>query len=63
MTGAPSPRHPRLRLVERRQLPRFEVRNTAADGRAPFGRSRAFHLTHDELDELIAVAVRMVRRP
>jgi hypothetical protein len=59
MTGAPSPRHPRLLLVERRQLPRFEVRITAAAGRAPYGRSRAFRLTHDDLDELIAVALRM----
>jgi hypothetical protein len=63
MTGAQSPpRHPHLRLVERRQLPRFEVRITAADVRAPYGRSRAFRLTHDDLDELIAVSMRMERR-
>jgi hypothetical protein len=65
MTGAPFP--PRcLRLVPlepqavRRRL---AVRINVLDGRAPFGRSRAFHLAHDELDELIAAATRIERRP
>jgi hypothetical protein len=59
---APFPRRSHFRLVDRRQLPRFEVRIAVADGRAPYGRSRAFRLTHDELDELIAVAMRIERR-
>ena len=47
---------------EGRQLPRLLVRITAADRRAPYGRSRALRLTHNELDELIAVALRIERR-
>ena len=35
---------------------------TAADGRAPIGRSRAFRLAGPDLDELIDVATRMERR-
>jgi hypothetical protein len=65
MTGAPSP-HPYLRLiVPREPQPRrrhLEVRIAAADGRSAFGRSRAFRLTRDDLDELIAVAMRLERR-
>jgi hypothetical protein len=58
------PPRPRLRLVEKPPRPRpLEVRISAADGRSAFGRSRAFRLTHDDLDELIAVAMRMERRP
>jgi hypothetical protein len=63
MTGAPSPPH--LHLVPPPSPPRprrLEVRIAAADGRAPYGRSRVFRLAHDELDELIAVALRMERR-
>ena len=65
MTGAPSP-HPYLRLVPPapRSPPRrrIEVRITAADHRTPYCRSRPFRLTHDALDELIAIATRMERR-
>jgi hypothetical protein len=55
---------PHLRLVPPPSPPRprrLEVRITASDGRAPYGRSRAFRL-HDGLDELIAVIMRMERR-
>jgi hypothetical protein len=54
MTGAPLPPRPRLRLVPRE--PR------AVRPRAAYGRSRVFRLAHDDLDELIAVAMRMERR-
>ena len=63
MNGAPSP--PYLRLVPPPSPPRprrLEVRITVADGRSPYGRSRVFRLAHDDLDELIAVAMRMERR-
>jgi hypothetical protein len=56
---------PHLRLVPRpgpRRPRRIEVRIAAADQRALYGRSRAFRLTHDDLDELIAVAMRMEAR-
>jgi hypothetical protein len=65
MTGAPFPQRPRLCLVPRAPQPRprrLGVRIAAADGRSPVGRSRVFRLAHDELDELIAVAMRMERR-
>jgi hypothetical protein len=42
---------------------RLDVRITAADGRAPIGRSRAFRLAGPDLDELIDVALRMERAP
>jgi hypothetical protein len=62
MTPLFPPRH-RLRLVEKPPLaPRLEVRVHALDGRSAFGRSRAFRLTYNDLDELIAVAMRMERR-
>jgi hypothetical protein len=58
-----SPARPRLRLVEKPPLaPRLEARLYVRDGRSPFCRSRAFRLTHDDLDELIAAATRMERR-
>jgi hypothetical protein len=64
MTGAPFP--PRcLRLVPlepQAVRPRLAVRISVLDGRTAFGKSRAFRLTHDDLDELIAVAMRMERR-
>jgi hypothetical protein len=41
---------------------RIDVRISADDGRSPIGRSRAFRLTHDDLDELIAFATRIERR-
>jgi hypothetical protein len=56
----------RLRLVPPAPPPRprrrIEVRIAAADWRAPYGRSRAFRLTHDDLDELIAFALRLEAR-
>jgi hypothetical protein len=65
MTGvSPFPqRH--LRIVPREPRAvrhRLAVRISVLDARAPYGRSRAFRLTHDELDELIAVAMRMEGR-
>jgi hypothetical protein len=65
MTGDPPPRHSHLRLIPPSPPPRprrLEVRFHVFDGRAPYGRSRAFRLTHDDLDELIDVAMRMERR-
>lgn len=41
---------------------RLEVRIGAADQRAPYGRSRSFRLTHDDLDELINAATRLEAR-
>ena len=65
MTGAPFPRAPRLRLVtlEREPQPRrrYETRIVVSSAHMPVGRSRTFRLTHDDLDELIAVALRMER--
>jgi hypothetical protein len=49
-----------LRLVPRPR--RLDVRIIAADGRAPYGRAGPFRLTHDELDELVAVATRLEAR-
>ena len=68
MTGAPFPRHSHLRLIPAPSPPRprprrIDVRFHVSDGRSAFGRSRAFRLTHDALDELIAVAMRMEQRP
>jgi hypothetical protein len=65
MTGAPLPPRPRLRLVPREPRAvrhRLAVRISVLDARAPYGRSRAFRLTHDELDELIEIAMRMEGR-
>jgi hypothetical protein len=56
-----------LRLVPPAPPPRprrLEIRISAADHRTPYGHTRPIRLTHDDLDELIAVAVRMEgRRP
>jgi hypothetical protein len=52
MTHEPPPPRPR----------RIEVRINANAARYPYGRSRAFNLTHDELNELIAIAMQMERR-
>jgi hypothetical protein len=41
------------------QRRRLAVRISAADGRAPYGRSRALRLTHDDLDELIDFGLRL----
>jgi hypothetical protein len=59
----PSPR-PRLRLVPPAPPPRrlLAVRINVLDGHSAFGRSHSFRLTHDDLDELIAVAMRLERR-
>jgi hypothetical protein len=59
MTGAPLPPRPRFRLVPRE--PR--VVRPRLNGRAAYGRSRVLRLAHDDLDELIAVAMRLERRP
>ena len=55
---------PYLRRVPPEPQPRcrLAVRINVLDGRSPVGRSRSFRLTHDELDELIAVAMRMEGR-
>jgi len=62
MNVVPFPRH--LRLVPPVPAPRrrLSVRISVLDGRAPYCRSRPFRLTHDDLDELIAVAMRMEGR-
>ncbi|MDQ6869837.1 MAG: hypothetical protein M3178_16320 [Pseudomonadota bacterium] len=64
MTGASSPPRPRLHLVPPAPAPRrlFAVRINVLDGRSSFGRSRAFRLAHDELDELINVALQLEAR-
>jgi hypothetical protein len=64
MNVAPLPHGPNLRVVPSAPAPRrrLSVRINVLDGRAPYGRSRAFRLTPDDLDELIAVAMRMERR-
>lgn len=52
-----------LEFPARRIRPRrIDVRIAAAAGLTPVGRSRAFRLSHDDLDELIAAAMRMERR-
>jgi hypothetical protein len=63
MTAPLFPPRPRLRLEASAPRPRrIEVRINATEARYPYGRSRAFHLTHDELDELIDVAMRIEGR-
>ena len=64
MTGAPFPRHSHLRLIPPAPAARcrLAVQINVRDGRSAFGRSCTFRLTHDELDELIAVAMRMEGR-
>jgi hypothetical protein len=56
-----------LRLVEPpppQARRRYEARIVVSSARIPIGRSRVFRLAHNELDELIAVAMRMEgRRP
>jgi len=57
---------PRLRLVEPsppRRAPRLAVRISAASQGEPFGRSRIFRLNSGALDELLAAAARLERRP
>jgi hypothetical protein len=55
MTAAPFPPRPRLRLVPREPQPRrIEVRIAVNAARAPYGRSRIFHLT--DLERLLAHA-------
>jgi hypothetical protein len=53
----------RLRLVEKPPLaPRLEVRVHVLNGRSAYGRSRAFRLAESDIDELIAVAMRIEGR-
>jgi hypothetical protein len=57
------PRH-RLRLVASSPRPRrIEVRFHVIDGRAAYGQSRAFRLTHDDIEQLIGVALRLEAQP
>jgi len=54
-----------LRLVEPpppQARRRHEARIVVSSARMPIGRSRTFRLTHDELDKLIDVAMRMEQR-
>ena len=65
MTRPPFHRHPHLHLVE--PLPpqarhRYETRIVVSSARMPYGRSRAFHLTPNKLDELIEIAERLEAR-
>jgi hypothetical protein len=60
MTGAPH-----LRLLPPPSPPRprrIDVRISAADGRAPIGRTRLFRLSERNLQELIDTAMRMEAR-
>ena len=51
-----------IRLVPRSRPVRLAVRISVADGLAPYGRAGPFRLTHDDVDELIAHALRLERR-
>jgi hypothetical protein len=63
MTGAPSPRHPRLRLVEKRAMaPRLEIRFHILDRRVPYGRAGPFRLAENDLWKLVEIATRMEQR-
>jgi hypothetical protein len=60
VTGAPSPRHSHLRLVEKRPLaPRLEVRIHVLDRRAPYGRAGPFRLAENDLWKLVEIATRL----
>jgi hypothetical protein len=53
---------PHLRLVEPAPPPRprrIDVRISVADGRAPYGRSRAFRLDERDVEKLIDHALRL----
>jgi hypothetical protein len=65
MTAPLFPPRPRLRLVEKTPLaPRryLTVQINVLDGRSPFGSSRAFRNTEDDLCGLVAQAERLERR-
>jgi hypothetical protein len=64
MTGAPFPRHSHLRLVPREPQPRHRlaVRISVLDGRSAFASAGQFRLTESDVNELIAVAIRMEAR-
>ncbi len=62
MTASLFPPHSRLRLVEKPRTRRLEVRIATADGRSPFGMSRAFRITEDDLCELVDVVTRLEAR-
>jgi hypothetical protein len=59
MTGRP---HPHLRLVERRPLPRLSVRLDVVKGHQPFGRTRPFSVREADIEEAIAVLIRLEAR-
>jgi len=66
MTGEISPqttsaRGPHLRLVPPPRPRRLSVRISVADSRSPIGRTRIFRLSDHDLDQLIAVAMRLER--
>jgi len=62
---APFPRPSNLRLVPPEPHPRrrLSVRINILDGRLAFVRTRVFRLAESDIDELIAIATRMERRP
>ena len=64
MTGAPSPRHPHLRIVSRQAPPRrlLAVRISVLDGHSAFGRTRPFRLSDSDLERLIDYALRLESR-
>jgi hypothetical protein len=56
---------PYLRLVPKPPAPRprrLDVRLHVLDGRYPYARTRAFRLTHDQLDRLVEIVIRMEAR-
>jgi hypothetical protein len=64
MIGAPFPRHSHLRLVPPEPQPRrrLAVRINVLDRRQAFGRAGPFRLTESDVNELIAVALRLEAR-
>lgn len=59
MTGAPTPP---ARIAPPPRPRHLEVRLHVLDGRTPYGRSRAFHLSDFDLERLIAHAERLEAR-
>ena len=56
-------RAPHLRLVPPCPPRRIEVRSSAYDRHAPFGRSRMLKLTEPDLARLIETAIELERAP